>query len=244
MFIENRTTLIRREIMEMVARFAFEGRISKAIDTIPFHLIPRDSSSIRCCVFKDREIIRLRTIAVLGFSLEQEVESEALHLSDYANIAQGRERPEFPILTFISEACRACVRANYMVTNMCHNCVAQPCMACCPKNAIRRTGEQACIDPALCINCGICLKACPFHAIVYVPVPCEEACPVNAIGKDEQGKEVIDYKKCIFCGKCTQACPFGAVMDKSQIVDVIKHILSGRSVTAMIAPSIIGQFRA
>ncbi len=244
MFMENRTTLIRREIMEMVARFMFEERLDKAIDSIPFLLIPRNSNPIRCCIYKDREIIRLRTIAILGFSLEHESESEALHLSDYANISQGRARPEFPILTFISEACRACVRANYMVTNMCHNCVAQPCMTSCPKDAIHRKGEQALIDPGLCINCGLCMKACPFHAIVYVPVPCEEACPVNAISKDNEGKEVIDYNKCIFCGRCAQACPFGAIMDKSQIVDVMKHLLSERPVTAMIAPSIIGQFKA
>jgi [FeFe] hydrogenase (group B1/B3) len=244
MFIENKTTLIRREIMTLVAQFYFEDRVSKAIDTIPLQIIPRDAHPIRCCIYKDREIIRLRTIATLGFSLEQEAQSETLLLSDFANIALGRSRPEFPILTFISEACKACVRANYMVTNMCHNCVTQPCMAGCPKGAIKRIGEQAQIDPSMCINCGICLKACPFHAIVYVPVPCEEACPVKAISKDEQGKEVIDYSKCIFCGRCARACPFGAIMDKSQIVDVLAHMQRGRSVAAMIAPSIMGQFKA
>lgn len=242
--MESRTTSIRREIMEMVARFYFEDRVSKAIDTIPLQIIPRDATPIRCCIFRDREIIRLRTIATLGFSLEQEVESESLLLSDYANIALGRSRPEFPILTFISEACKACVRANYMVTNMCHDCVAQPCMVSCPRGAIRRAGDHAQIDPTLCVNCGICMNACPFHAIVYVPVPCEEACPVNAISKDSQGKEVIDYSKCIFCGRCARACPFGAIMDKSQIVDVLVHMQRGREVVAMVAPSIVGQFRA
>ena len=207
-------------------------------------IIPRDAQPFRCCIYKDREIVRLRAIAILGFGLEQEADNEALALSDYANIALGRTRPEFPILTFISEACKACVRANYMVTNMCHNCVAQPCMVNCPKGAIHRVGQQAGIDPSLCVNCGICLHECPFHAIVYVPVPCEEACPVNAISKDPQGKEVIDYAKCIFCDRCARACPFGAVMDKSQIVDVLVHMRRGRSLAAMIAPSIMGQFKA
>lgn len=244
LFIENKTTLIRRKIMALVAQFYFEDRVSKAIDTIPLQIIPRDAHPIRCCIYKDREIIRLRTIATLGFSLEQEAESETLLLSDFANIALGRSRPEFPILTFISEACKACVRANYMVTNMCHNCVTQPCMAGCPKGAIHRVGEQAQIDPAMCVNCGICMSACPFHAIVYVPVPCEEACPVNAISKDAQGKEVIDYSRCIFCGRCARACPFGAIMDKSQIVDVLVHMQRGRAIAALIAPSIVGQFKA
>lgn len=136
------------------------------------------------------------------------------------------------------------MRANYMVTNMCHNCVTQPCMATCPEGAIYRIGEQAQINPAMCVNCGLCLNACPFHAIVYVPVPCEESCPVNAISKDELGKEVIDYSKCIFCGRCARACPFGAIMDKSQIVDVLVYMQRGRSVAAMIAPSFVGQFKA
>jgi Fe-S-cluster-containing hydrogenase component 2 len=117
-------------------------------------------------------------------------------------------------------------------------------MATCPEGAIYRIGEQAQINPAMCVNCGLCLNACPFHAIVYVPVPCEESCPVNAISKDELGKEVIDYSKCIFCGRCARACPFGAIMDKSQIVDVLVYMQRGRSVAAMIAPSFVGQFKA
>lgn len=242
MFIENKTMAIRREIMTLVARYYFEDRVSQAIDAVPFKIIPRDARPIRCCIYKDREIIRQRTIATLGFGLEQEAENETLLLSDYANIALGRTRPEFPILTFIGEACKACVRANYMVTNMCHNCVAQPCMTRCPKGAIHREGEQARIDPGLCVNCGLCLEACPFHAIVYVPVPCEEACPVNAISKDTEGKEVIDYAKCIFCGRCARACPFGAIMDKSQIVDVLLAMQKGLPLAAMIAPSSMGQF--
>ena len=46
---------------------------------------------------------------------------------------------------------------------------------------------------------------------VYIPVPCEESCPVKAISKDEHGIEHIDESKCIYCGKCMNACPFGAI---------------------------------
>ena len=38
-------------------------------------------------------------------------------------------------------------------------------------------------------------------------------------------------------------CPFGAMMDKSQLVDVIKHIMNGKKVVAMYAPSIAAQFK-
>jgi iron only hydrogenase large subunit-like protein len=38
------------------------------------------------------------------------------------------------------------------------------------------------------------------------------------------------------------ACPFGAILERSQIIDVLKAMREGRKVIAMVAPSIIGQF--
>ena len=83
------------------------------------------------------------------------------------------------------------------------------------------------IDHETCISCGICHKSCPYHAIVYIPVPCEESCPVKAISKDEHGIEHIDESKCIYCGKCMNACPFGAIFEISQTFDVLQRIRKG-----------------
>lgn len=88
----------------------------------------------------------------------------------------------------------------------------------------------------------MCVKACPYNAIVKITVPCEDVCPVGAIKKDETGYASIDFEKCISCGKCISACPFGAVHEKSQIIDILKAIKSDKKVIAMIAPSIAGQF--
>ena len=99
------------------------------------------------------------------------------------------------------------------------------------------------IDHDTCVSCGICHKSCPYHAIVYIPVPCEEACPVKAISKDERGIEHIDESKCIYCGKCMNACPFGAIFEISQAFDVLQHIRKGEKMVAIIAPSILGQFK-
>jgi iron only hydrogenase large subunit-like protein len=87
------------------------------------------------------------------------------------------------------------------------------------------------------------MQNCPYHAIIKIPVPCEEACPVDAISKNENGKEQIDYGKCISCGACMRNCPFGAMMAKSQVVDVVKHIMSGKHVAALYAPAVAAQFR-
>ena len=113
----------------------------------------------------------------------------------------------------------------------------------CPKGAVQfKKNGQAAIDHDTCISCGICHKSCPYHAIVYIPVPCEEACPVKAINKDEDGIEHIDESKCIYCGKCINACPFGAIFEISQTFDVLQGIRKGEKMVAIIAPSILGQF--
>ena len=79
--------------------------------------------------------------------------------------------------------------------------------------------------------------------MVKIPVPCEEACPVGAITKDEAGKEHIDEQKCISCGKCLASCPFGAIVERSQMIDVLRDIKeSNKKVVAMLAPAIAGQF--
>ena len=128
--------------------------------------------------------------------------------------------------------------------SLCRGCVARSCYMNCPKDAIRfKKNGQAMIDHDTCVSCGICHKSCPYHAIVYIPVPCEESCPVKAISKDEHGVEHIDESKCIYCGKCMNACPFGAIFEISQTFDVLQHIKKGEKLVAIIAPSILGQFK-
>ena len=67
--------------------------------------------------------------------------------------------------------------------------------------------------------------------------------PVKAISKDEKGIEHIDESKCIYCGKCLNACPFGAIFEISQVFDVLHRIRKGEQVVAIVAPSILGQFK-
>jgi iron only hydrogenase large subunit-like protein len=88
------------------------------------------------------------------------------------------------------------------------------------------------------------MNACPFHAIAYIPVPCEDSCPVGAISQNENGVRDINHEKCIHCGKCVTACPFGAVMEKSNLVEINMAMKAGRRVIAMVAPSVAGQFKA
>ena len=240
--INNNAANVKRDILVQIAKAQLEGKLAEAVHFIPRKMAPVGGRSIRCCIFHDREILRMRVLARLGWSVEDY--SDDKPLAEYAKEALKRKSPSWPMLTVLDEACNACVRSHYMVTNACQGCFARPCMVNCPKDAIH-VERHAHIDPDKCINCGICMQNCPYHAIIKIPVPCEESCPVGAITKDESGKERIDYDKCIFCGNCMRECPFGAMMDKSQLVDVIKHIMKNKKkVVALYAPSIAAQFKS
>lgn len=228
--------------MVRIAKLQLEGRLEEGVHFIPRQMVPRDAKPLRCCIFHDREIIRMRTIARMGISVENIDEERTL--ASFAKEALERKKPTWPMLTVLYEACNACVKTHYMVTNACQGCDARPCMMNCPKDAIH-VNHHAHIDEKTCINCGKCMENCPYHAIIKIPVPCEEACPVGAISKDAEGHEKIDYHKCIFCGNCMRECPFGAMMGKSQLVDVIKHIMTKeQKVVALYAPAIAAQFKA
>ncbi|MBW1782851.1 MAG: 4Fe-4S binding protein [Deltaproteobacteria bacterium] len=41
--------------------------------------------------------------------------------------------------------------------------------------------------------------------------PCRDACPVDAISRNDQGIVLIDDDVCIGCRECVEACPFGAM---------------------------------
>ena len=41
---------------------------------------------------------------------------------------------------------------------------------------------------------------------------CAEACPVEAISKEEDGLTVINAEECTGCGECIEACPFDAIV--------------------------------
>lgn len=237
----NNAALIRRELMMRLARLTFRGELEEKIDRIPLEMFPRSRASIRCCIHKDRAVIRYRLMALLGFGIEAE-EDELMTLAEYARTALARQRAEPEVLTVLDEACSACVQSRYFVTNACRGCMARPCTLNCPKDAIRMVQGRAEIDTEKCVNCGICVKVCPYHAVVRMPIPCEEACPVDAITKDEYGKERIDHDKCIQCGKCQQACPFGAVMEKSSLVQVAALLSRKEPLAALVAPAVAGQF--
>ncbi|MCK9162886.1 MAG: monomeric [FeFe] hydrogenase [Bacteroidales bacterium] len=239
----NNAVEIRREIIQRLSKLIIEDKVIEKIDRIPVEMRPRGAVKTRCCIHKERAVIRYKLMALLGYNIYDETD-ELTPISEYAIKSIERNETSDVMMTVVDEACSSCVKSSYMVTNLCRTCVARPCLYACKKDAITIGEHQAIIDPSKCINCGLCMQACPFHAIIYQPVPCEESCPVGAISKDENGIEHIDPDTCIYCGKCMVACPFGAIMEKTFMVDVFKHILKGGKVVALAAPSLGGQFKS
>lgn len=239
----NNATIIRRELLTRVAKLITSGKLVEDIDRIPAEARPKGGESYRCCMYKDRAMAKYKLIALLGFNAQDE-DADFIPLARYAERALERKEVSAVPLTVVHEACSACVKGNYVVTNMCRGCVGRPCMVNCPKNAIEFKDGQAHVISEKCVNCGLCKTNCPYHAIIYTPVPCEESCPVGAISKDENGIEHIDDDKCIYCGRCIMSCPFGAIMEKSHIVEVLSSIKNeNKKVIAMVAPAIAGQFK-
>ena len=232
---------IKKEILVRIIEAFFSEDFEEQARLIPYIMRPKGMEvPYRCCVYKERAIIKDRTIAGLGFSIEED--DETVSLAKYAKRAMERKEINEKPLTVLQAACKGCSTNRIYVTDLCQGCVARPCLSSCKFGAVSIENGRSVIDDTKCKKCQMCVKACPYNAIVKISVPCEDACPVGAIKKDETGFASIDFAKCISCGKCISACPFGAVHERSQIVDILKVIKSDKKVVAMIAPAIAGQF--
>ena len=217
MAIKNNVMIVRQRLLTKLVSLWNEGQLVEAIDRLPIEFSPRNSQVRgRCCIHKERAVWKYKSLPLLGYDMTDEVD-ELMPLSSYAKMALDRTKIKDNIMCVIDEACSSCVRTNYDITNLCRGCVARACSHACPKDAIVFDPEtsQGKIDHNICISCGKCHAACPYHAIVYIPVPCEEACPVGAIS-----------------------------FEISKVFDILQAIRRGEEVVAVVAPSILSQYNA
>lgn len=212
---------LKYKVLKEVATLAFEDRLETDLMKIPEKIMPGPKATLRCCIYKERAIIGERI-----------------------QVALGGDRDNPNVIQVLNIACDECPVSAYRVGDACRGCVAHRCKDNCPKGAITIENHRAHIDDEKCIECGKCMNACPYNAIIKSVRPCEQACKINAIKMGENKKATIDDEKCIACGACVYQCPFGAIMDKSYIVDAIKLIKNknGNKLYAVVAPSIASQF--
>ncbi len=216
---------LKYKVLREVARHAWKDELLEYIHDIPKEIIPGKTSTMRCCVYKERAI-----------------------LAERVKMAIGGDKKNHNVIQVIDIACDECPAGGYSVTDACRGCLAHRCEDVCPKNAISFDEQQkAHIDKTKCVNCGRCAQVCPYSAITNRKRPCESACKIKAISMAEDGSAQIDDGKCIACGACVYQCPFGAITDRSFILDVIDILKKSRDnqnykVYAVVAPSISSQF--
>ncbi|MDD2981545.1 MAG: 4Fe-4S dicluster domain-containing protein [Hespellia sp.] len=222
MYADENVIKIKHQVLYEVAKLAFAGTLEEEKDFLPEKMIPGPMPQFRCCIYKEREVIRERIRLTCN---------KPLHGNNPDNVMQ-----------VITAACADCPISSYVVTENCQNCMGKACVNACKFGAITIGRHRSHIDPSKCKECGQCAKACPYGAIASLKRPCKVSCPVDALTYDENGISVIDEKKCIRCGRCVHKCPFGAIGSKTFITEVIEALKSDKPVYAMIAPAAEGQF--
>ena len=212
-------------VLREVARNAWDATLVENITEIPMQIVPGNTPTMRCCVYKERAILGQRV-----------------------KLAIGGHKSNPNMIEVIDIACDECPVGGYEVTNACRGCLAHRCENVCPKGAIFFDRQQkASIDKSKCIECGKCASACQFQAIMNFKRPCELACKVDAISMSDTKAASIDNGKCTACGACSYICPFGAISEKSFIldaIDIIKKSDFGKknNVYAVVAPAFASQF--
>ena len=222
---DTKVQYLKYKVLRQVAQEAWNDTLLQNLLDIPQKIVPGKTSTMRCCVYKER--------AILG---------------ERVKLAMGGDKENPNVIEVIDIACDECPAAGYEITDSCRGCLAHRCEDVCKRGAISFDHNHvAHIDKSKCVECGQCAKVCPFAAIVNHKRPCQIACKVKAISINDDNAAAIDNNKCIQCGACVYQCPFGAISDKSYILNVIDILKKSQNnekykVYAVVAPSISSQF--
>ena len=110
---KNNANLMRTKILIKLAESYLENKFEDA-DRIPLALRPKDGEVSRCCVYKDRAVLKYRCMAGLGHCPEEETD-ELTSLKEYgqeALIFQGTQTDIRCPLSFLITPSRACLTAR------------------------------------------------------------------------------------------------------------------------------------
>ena len=88
MEIRDNARYFRREILIRLVRSFLKNSLLQDVDKIPVDILPTRQTAYRCCIYKERAILRTRCLAALGFRVEED--DEVTPLSEYARRALAR----------------------------------------------------------------------------------------------------------------------------------------------------------
>ncbi len=99
---------IKHEVLKTTAKHAFAGDLYESFDAIPFEIIQGIRPNFRCCVYREREIVRQRVRMAMG-KLPHDV------LYTDADASQ--------VVHVIPCACEGCPITKITVTQNCQSCL-------------------------------------------------------------------------------------------------------------------------
>lgn len=91
-YTQNNANQMRTRILIKIAESYFADKFKNA-DRIPLELRPKEQQPSRCCIYKDRAVLKYRCMSSLGFSPEEETD-ELKSLAQYGEEALERTHPE------------------------------------------------------------------------------------------------------------------------------------------------------
>ena len=104
---------LKYKVLKEVARLAWKDQLYENLIDIPKTIVPGNTPTMRCCVYKERAI-----------------------LAERVKLAMGGNVDEKNIIEVIDIACDECPVGGYEVTNACRGCLAHRCVDACKFGAI------------------------------------------------------------------------------------------------------------
>ena len=201
---------LRRMVLEHLSRYTWNNELPDHVYDI-LQEVREDTPRYRCCVYKERAVLKNRIDMALGQECSSNIiEAAKLTLNE-------PERTDLPIIDVLPAACDQCPIDAYYVTDMCRHCITHKCMNNCPKKAISIIQDRAFIDKTKCIECGRCKQMCPYGAIIEIHRPCVRACAIGAISIGENRKAVPVTKE-------TAGATVTAGIGLAQLADVMPQV--------------------
>ena len=130
---DNNIMKFRHKVYDEVCKLAFANNLNEdSIENLVNELIPGQKPSYRCCIYKEREIVRQR----IRLAMNKDVSENDFH---GGNIVQ-----------VIDAACDECPISSYSVTSNCRFCLGRPCKENCKFGAISEGEVRMHIEPKKC----------------------------------------------------------------------------------------------